>query len=212
MGNLENVYEAVLNGSVDTIVQKVHEALDAGSPAQEILNQRMIAAMDEVGRRFGEGEYFIPQVLWSAKAMQAGMEFLKDRLAPGEQVGSGKVVIGTVEGDIHDIGKNLVAMMFEGAGFTVFDLGVDVPPERFVEKAKETDADVIALSALLTTTMPAMKSVIDRVKASGMEKVKVIIGGAPVDDVFRKDIGADAFGVDAPDGVKKVRTLLPPRA
>lgn len=209
MSVLENTYEAILRGKPDIILSRIEEALDAGITPQQILKDGMIAAMDEVGRRFGEGEYFIPQVLWSAKAMQAGMDLLKSRLKAGETVGSGKIVIGTVKGDIHDIGKNLVAMMFEGAGFTVFDLGVDVPPERFVEKAREVDADVVALSALLTTTMPAMKTVVEQLNASGMKNVKVIIGGAPVDDGFRRQIGADAYGIDAPDGVKQVRGLLP---
>lgn len=205
---IETIYEAILDGKIDETAEGVEAALASGLEVQEILNRGLIGAMDVVGQRFGEGEFFIPQVLWSAKAMQAGMDILKPHFAQDEQGTRGKIVIGTAPGDIHDIGKNLVAMMLEGAGFEVIDLGVDVAPESFVDTAVEAKGDIIALSALLTTTMPGMENVVKLLRDRGLSHIKVLIGGAPVDEAFREEIGADAYGIDAVDAVRKVRELL----
>jgi 5-methyltetrahydrofolate--homocysteine methyltransferase len=205
---IKEIYNAVIEGKVEEASTGVRKALDSNIGVSEILNKALISAMDLVGERFGEGEIFIPQVLWSAKAMQAGMDLLKPRFAPSDHAAAGRVVIGTAKGDIHDIGKNLVAIMLEGAGFEVVDLGVDVPPERFVEKALEEKAQVIAMSALLTTTMQSMGEVVSRLKEKNLSHVKVLIGGAPVDQAFCEEIGADAYGMDAVDGVRKVKGLL----
>ena len=208
MGLLEKIYDAVVEGKVDGAASGVAQALDSGVEVDDILNGSLIAAMDLVGEKFGEGEVFIPQVLWSAKAMQAGMDLLKRNFPEADQAGRGKIIIGTAKGDIHDIGKNLVAMMLEGAGFRVVDLGVDVAPEHFVEKAIEEKGNIIALSALLTTTMQSMGNVVALKKEKGLSSLKVMIGGAPVDEVFCHEIGADAYGIDARDAVRKARELL----
>jgi 5-methyltetrahydrofolate--homocysteine methyltransferase len=205
---IKEIYDAVLEGNVDQASGGVQQALSSGMDAKQILNKALIAAMDVVGEKFAEGELFIPQVLWSAKAMQSAMEFLKPHFASSDRAATGKVVIGTAKGDIHDIGKNLVGILLEGSGFQVLDLGVDVSPERFVEKATEEKADVIAMSALLTTTMQSMGEVVSLLKRKNLSDIKVIIGGAPVDQSFCEEIGADAYGMDAMDGVKKVRGLL----
>ena len=204
---MEEIYEAVVEGKVEEVAANVQRALDSGVQVDDILNNSLISAMDLVGRRFGEGEIFIPQVLWAAKAMQAGVDILRPHFAQDVRLEKGKIIIGTAKGDIHDIGKNLVAMMLEGAGFKVFDLGVDVAPETFVEKAEAENGDVIALSALLTTTMQSMAEVVQRIRERNLP-YKVIIGGAPVDEAFREEIRADAYGADAMDAVKKVRELL----
>jgi 5-methyltetrahydrofolate--homocysteine methyltransferase len=204
---MEDIYQAVLEGRVDDVAGLVESALASGVSAEEILNRAMITAMDLVGKKFGDGEYFIPQVLWSAKAMQAGMDLLRPLFADSADSDRGKVIIGTARGDIHDIGKNLVGMMLEGAGFNVVDLGVDVDPVKFVETAVAENGRVIAVSALLTTTMPAMQDVVNLVRERGLD-TKVIIGGAPVDETFREEIGADGYGIDAVDAVRKVRELL----
>ena len=207
MDIIKEIYDAVMEGKVDEASNRVQQALNAKVEANDILNKGLIAAMDIVGEKFGEGELFIPQVLWSAKAMQAGMDLLKPRLSSTDRTAKGTVVIGTAKGDIHDIGKNLVAIMLEGSGFKVADLGVDVAPERFIEKALEVKADVIAMSALLTTTMPSMEEVVSLIKAKKLP-FKVIVGGAPVDQAFCQEIGADAYGMDAADGLRKVKGLL----
>ena len=204
---VKEILDAVVNGQVEKAPGLVKGAMDRGISVDEILKKGLIAAMDLVGERFGEGEIFIPQVLWSAKTMQASMDLLRPHLSSSAGKGLGKVVIGTAEGDIHDIGKNLVAIMFEGAGFEVIDLGVDVSAERFVEEASANKADVIAISALLTTTMQSMSHVVSALKEKGLSSVKVIIGGAPVDQAFCDEIGADAYGIDAMDGVRRVKEL-----
>ncbi len=163
--------------------------------------------MDEVGRLFSDGDLFVPEMLRSAKVMKAGLEILKPHLAEGASTSRGTVVIGTVKGDMHDIGKNLVSMMLEGGGFTVIDLGVDVETEAFIAAARENDANVIALSALLTTTMPAMERTIKAVKEAGMANM-AIIGGAPVTQAFADKIGADGYSADAPGAVKLVKQLV----
>jgi 5-methyltetrahydrofolate--homocysteine methyltransferase len=196
-----------MEGKVEDAASRVQQALNSKTEVNDILNKGLIAAMDVVGERFGEGELFIPQVLWSAKAMQAGMELLKPHFSAKDSTGKGTVVIGTAKGDIHDIGKNLVAIMLEGSGYNVADLGVEVTPERFIEKAVEVKADVIAVSALLTTTMQSMGEVVSLIKAKKLP-FKVIIGGAPVDQAFCQEIGADAYGMDAADGLRKIKGLL----
>jgi 5-methyltetrahydrofolate--homocysteine methyltransferase len=205
---LKQIYDAVLEGKIEETASGVDKALSSGIAASDILDKGLISAMNLVGERFGEGEIFIPQVLWSAKAMQRGMDLLKPHFTPADRAEAGKVVIGTAKGDIHDIGKNLVAIMLEGAGFRVIDLGVDVAPERFVEKAVEEKANVIAMSALLTTTMQSMGDVVSLLRNKKLSKVRVIIGGAPVDQAFCDEIGAHAYGMDAMDGVRKVKELL----
>ena len=208
MGILEDIYNAVIDGKVENAAERVEQGLNAGIEVDEILNKGLLSAMDLVGERFGEGEIFIPQVIWSAKAMQAGMNLLKPLFTEGQQKQSGRVVIGTALGDIHDIGKRLVAMMLEGAGFEVIDLGTDVKPESFVDKAVEEKADVIAISALLTTTMMSMADVVALKNERALSSLKVIIGGAPLSQEFCREIGADAYGVDARDAVLKVKELM----
>jgi 5-methyltetrahydrofolate--homocysteine methyltransferase len=172
--------------------------VDEGHPAEEILRQGLVPAMTEVGRRFEDGEYFVPEMLISARAMQSGLAILKPLLVDSDVKATGKVVIGTVQGDLHDIGKNLVGMMLEGAGFELIDLGTDVRPEQFVAAVRENAPDLVAMSALLTTTMPKMKTTVDAlIKAGLREQVKVIVGGAPVTEAYSAQIGADGFAADA---------------
>jgi len=207
VGVMEEIYQAVVEGRVEDAAAGVDSAISEDTDADEILNRALVPAMDLVGEKFGEGEYFIPQVLWAAKAMQAAMDLLRPHFAEGRDTDKGRIVIGTAKGDIHDIGKNLVGMMLEGAGFKVVDLGVDVDPARFVDTAEQEKGRIIAVSALLTTTMPAMADVVSMVRERGLD-AKVVIGGAPVDEAFREEIGADGYGTDAVDAVRKVRELL----
>ena len=208
MGILEDVYSAVIDGKVDDAAAGVEQGLNDGITVDDLLKKGLLAAMDLVGERFGEGDIFIPQVIWSAKAMQAGMDLLRPHFTEDQQEKSARIIIGTAEGDIHDIGKNLVGMMLEGAGFEVVDLGVGVKPEQFVEKAVEEKADIIGVSALLTTTMMSMAEVVKLKNEKGLSSLKVIIGGAPLSLDFCKEIGADAYGVDAMDAVVKVKELM----
>ena len=206
---LEKIFEGILDGNANLVVAEVQKALDAGMGPADILNQGMIAAMGEVGRLFEEGEYFVPEMLIAARAMQKGLEILKPYLTEADVQSPGKVAIGTVKGDLHDIGKNLVAMMLEGAAFEVIDLGADVSPERFIQAVNENGAQIIAMSALLTTTMPNMKNSIEALKEAGLrDKVKVMIGGAPVTQNYADQIGADGFAEDASRAVAKARSLL----
>jgi 5-methyltetrahydrofolate--homocysteine methyltransferase len=169
----------------------------------------MVAAMAEVGRLFEEGEYFVPEMLIAARAMQSGLAVLKPRLAAADVKSSGKVIAGTVKGDLHDIGKNLVCMMLEGAAFEIVDLGSDVSPEKFVEAVRTTGADIVAMSALLTTTMPYMKVTIEALKAAGLrDKVKVMVGGAPLTDQYAREIGADGYSSDASRAVALAKSLV----
>ena len=209
MGILEDIYSAVIDGKVEDAAAGVEQGLSEGIAVDDILKKSLLAAMDLVGERFGEGDIFIPQVIWSAKSMQAGMELLRPHFTESQQGQSVKIIIGTAQGDIHDIGKNLVGMMFEGAGFEVIDLGVDIKPDQFVDKAVEEKADIIAVSALLTTTMVSMGEVVSIKNEKGLSSsLKVIIGGAPLSNDFCKEIGADAYGVDAMDAVAKVKELM----
>lgn len=204
---LKAIFQNVIDGQAAEAEAGVEAALEAGIPADAILNQSLIAAMDEVGRRFENGDFFVPEMLIAARAMQAGLKLLKPRLVEANVKSAGKVAIGTVKGDLHDIGKNLVAMMLEGTGFEVRDLGVDVPPEAFV-KAAQDGAQVIGMSALLTTTMNKMEDTIEALRAAGLrEKVKVLIGGAPVTQDFANRIGADAFAPDASSAARIARQL-----
>jgi 5-methyltetrahydrofolate--homocysteine methyltransferase len=195
--NLKPIYEAILEGDMVGAKQGVQAALDAGVTPGDVLHTALIPAMGEVGRLFEEGEYFVPEMLIAARAMKSGLEILKPLLVDSGVEPAGKVAIGTVKGDLHDIGKNLVAMMMEGAGFEIIDLGTDVAPEKFVEAA-QNGANIIGLSALLTTTMPSMESTIKAIVDAGLrDQVKIIIGGAPVTQEYAKKIGADGYAPDA---------------
>jgi len=207
--NYPELYNGILEGDVATTVAGVTQALEANNDPAEILSQGMIAAMREVGRLFEEGEYYVPEMLIAARAMQAGLALLKPFLVDSGIEPAGKVAVGTVKGDLHDIGKNLVAMMLEGAGFAIIDLGTDVAPEKFVASIQENGVDVVALSALLTTTMPSMKATIEAISAAGLrENVKVIVGGAPVTQEYAEKIGADGFAPDASSAVTVTESLL----
>ena len=208
MGILEDVYNAVLDGKIDEAAAGVEKGLSTGIAVDDLLKKGLLSAMDLVGERFGEGDIFIPQVIWSAKAMQAAMDLLRPHFTEDQLEKSARIVIGTAQGDIHDIGKNLVAMMLEGAGFEVVNLGVDIAPQQFIEKAVEEKADIIAVSALLTTTMVSMAEVVSLRNEKALSSLKVIIGGAPLSLEFCKEIGADAYGVDAMDAVVKVKELM----
>ncbi len=206
---LSALYDAILDGNVAGAKDGIQSALDAGLEPGTILAEGMIAAMKEVGQRFEEGDYFVPEMLIAARAMQAGLGLLKPHLVQGDVKSAGKVAIGTVKGDLHDIGKNLVALMLEGAGFEVVDLGVDVPPEKFVEAIASSGVDIVAFSALLTTTMPNMKATIDAIEQAGYRnKVKIIIGGAPVTQNYANQIGADGYSADASRAVSLAQSLL----
>lgn len=195
---LTPIYQAILDGDLEATKTGVQAAVDGGLPAEKVLKEGMIPAMGEVGRLFEAGEYFVPEMLVSARAMQGGLTLLKPLLAAGNVKPVGKVVIGTVKGDLHDIGKNLVSIMLEGAGFEIKDLGTDVAAEKFVDAVRESGAGMVAMSALLTTTMTAMPQVIQALDAAGLrQQVKVMVGGAPVTDAYAKQIGADGYATDA---------------
>lgn len=206
----EELYDAILTGNAKMAEEAAKAALDANMDPNELLAKYMIPAMDEVGRRFECNEYFVPELLIAARAMKKALEVLTPKLAAAGAKAAGRVVIGTVQGDLHDIGKNLVASMLEGGGFEVTDLGIDVPPERFVEAAKEKGAGaIIAMSALLTTTMTAMKKVIQALEEAGLRsKVKVIVGGAPVTQQYADQIGADGYSDNASGAVALARRLV----
>ncbi|MCK8825358.1 corrinoid protein [Fuchsiella alkaliacetigena] len=198
MSDIKDVVEAVIAGEVEKVAELTQELVDAGEKPSEIIKEGLVAGMDVVGDRFKANEMFVPEVLIAAKAMHAGMDIVKPLLTEGESASAGTVVMATVEGDLHDIGKNLVAMMLQGAGFEVVDLGVDIPAAEFVEAVKEHQPDVVGLSALLTTTMPAMEETINSLAEAGLrDQVKIMVGGAPVSEDFADEIGADGY---APDG------------
>jgi len=209
MGYKETIYQGILDGDTRAVQEATTAALGAGVSAAELLNEAMIPGMGEVGRLFEISEYYVPEMLIAARAMKAGLAILKPELVATGVEAKGKVVLGTVKGDLHDIGKNLVAIMVEGAGFEVIDLGVDVSPEAFVSTARERGADVIGLSALLTTTMPSMKNTVEALEEAGLHgKVKVIIGGAPVTQKYADEIGADGYSRDAAGAANLVKKLL----
>jgi len=205
----EKFFQSLSEGEIEEVKTLVQEALDAGESAERVLREGLIPAMDRVGVRFKNGELYIPEVLLAARAMHAGMAILKPILSKSTETIAGKVLIGTVKGDLHDIGKNLVVMMIEGGGFDVIDLGIDVPASRFVEAVKEHRPQVVGMSALLTTTMMEMKKTIQALEEAGQkDRVKIIVGGAPVTEDFAKDIGADGYAPDAAVAVDVVRSWI----
>ncbi|MDD3279004.1 MAG: corrinoid protein [Lachnospiraceae bacterium] len=210
MAGIQEIYELVEKGKAKKVAAAVQEALDAGCDPAAILNEGMISAMDEVGARFKNGEIFVPEMLVAAKAMKNGVAVLKPHLATGAAGAAGKVIIGTVAGDLHDIGKNLVAMMLESSGFEVIDLGVDVSKEKFLETYEANpDTKIICCSALLTTTMPALKQTVALLNASaGRENIKIMVGGAPISAAFAEEIGADAYTEDAATCAQKAKELV----
>ena len=203
---IAKVSELVIKGKAKLITGAVAEAIEAGCAPEEILNA-MIGAMDVVGENFKNGTIFVPEMLIAAKAMKKGVEALKPHLAAGAAGALGKVIIGTVAGDLHDIGKNLVAMMIESAGFEVIDLGVDVPVEKFVEAGEAEGVKIVACSALLTTTMPALEATVAALKAAG-KSYKIMVGGAPINQEFADKVGADAYTPDAASAAKKAKELV----
>lgn len=206
---LMQISEAIIEGNVDDIVDLTEEALDGGSSPEEVLNQGLMAGMDHVGVEFKAGNMFVPEVLRSAKAMQAAMDVLRPLLAKAGVKHTGKMLLGTVKGDLHDIGKNLVGMMCEGAGFEVTDLGKDITPEQFVAAIKEQQPDVLGMSALLTTTMRAMGHTIKALEEAGLrDRVKVIVGGAPVTQAFADQIKADGYAPNAAAASELARKLV----
>jgi len=205
---LESLNESILEGDRAVAKEKVTQALNDGVNPLNVL-ETMINAMSEVGRLFEEGEYFVPEMLISARAMQEGMEILKPYLLEADVKPSGKIIAGTVKGDLHDIGKNLVCMMLEGAGFQVIDLGTDVSADKFVAAVQEYKPEIVAMSALLTTTMPSMKDTIEAINSSGLrDQVKIMIGGAPVTSEYARQIGADGYSEDASRAVKLAKSLV----
>jgi 5-methyltetrahydrofolate--homocysteine methyltransferase len=209
MSELSKITQTLMEGDGGTLVALVTEALEQGRTASEILNDELIAGMDLIGEKMGNGEMFIPEVLMAAHAMSGAVDLLKPHLAEGESSSAGTIVIGTVKGDLHDIGKNLVVMMLESGGFKVIDLGVDVEPEIFVEAIKENEPDILGLSALLTTTMPMMKKTVESLDASGVrENLKIMIGGAPVNQEFADKIGADAYAPDAGSASRMAKSMV----
>jgi len=207
--NLTRLYDAILIGDANTTVEATEAALAEDTNAQELLTKHMIPAMDEVGRRFEANEYFVPELLISARAMKAALALLRPLLSASGIEPVGRVVIGTVKGDLHDIGKGLVASMLEGGGFEVIDLGVDVSPEEFIAEAQKNDANIIAVSALLTTTMTSMKGVIEALDETNLrDRIKVLIGGAPVTQKYADSIGADGYSPNASAAVSLARELV----
>jgi 5-methyltetrahydrofolate--homocysteine methyltransferase len=206
---LKTIYDGILEGNAQLVQDEVQNAIDQGLEPAVILNQGMITAMSEVGALFEAGEYFVPEMLIAARAMQAGLALIKPLLLEADVKVAGKVAIGTVKGDLHDIGKNLVAMMLEGAGFEIIDLGTDVPADRFVEAVRTRGADMVAMSALLTTTMGNMQSTVEALKSAGLrESVKVMVGGAPVTKDYAQQIGADGYAEDASRAVALAKSLV----
>jgi 5-methyltetrahydrofolate--homocysteine methyltransferase len=206
---LEEIREGIMDGDMQLVQDKVTEALAADVEAPVILRQGLIPAMAEVGRLFEAGEYFVPEVLIAARAMKAGLTILKPKLVEADIEPVGTVAAGTVKGDLHDIGKNLVCMMLEGAGFEIMDLGTDVSPESFVDAVKSEGVDVVAMSALLTTTMPNMKTTLDALEEAGVrDKVRVMVGGAPVTQAYADEIGADGYAADASRAATLAKELV----
>jgi 5-methyltetrahydrofolate--homocysteine methyltransferase len=209
MSDLQLITDTLISGDGEILKGLVQNALDSGIPANEILQKGLIAGMDIVGEKMENGDMFIPEVLMAAQAMGISVEILKPLLAEGEASSAGKLVIGTVKGDLHDIGKNLVIMMMESAGFEVIDLGVDVEPEKFVEAIKANKPNIVGLSALLTTTMPMMKKSVDCIAKAGLrDTLKILIGGAPVNQAFADEIGADGYAPDAGAACKMAKAMF----
>lgn len=208
MADLQKLYNAILDGDAKTSAAVTNEALAEGANPVSLISDYMVPAMDEVGRRYEAEEYFVPELLLAARAMKAALEPLRPLLAAAGAEPAGRVVIGTVKGDLHDIGKNLVASMLEGGGFEVLDLGADVSPEKFIEAVKSSGANIVCLSALLTVTMPAMKKTIEALDAAGVRsQVKVFVGGAPVTAQYATEIGADGYSETASGAVALARSI-----
>lgn len=206
---LEYIFDGIIKGDQVAVRQNVQRAMDEGIEARVILNEALIAAMEKVGSLFECNEFYVPEMLVSARAMKAGLEILRPKLMSDDVEETGSVIVGTVQGDLHDIGKKLVAIMLEGAGFKVEDLGVDIPPEEFVTAIRDNEVDILAMSALLTTTMTHMETTIKAIEEAGVrDRVKIIVGGAPVTDEFAQKIGADGFAPDASLAVKLAKSLL----
>ncbi len=209
MAILDDIRESLIDGDMNSVIEGVNHALEGGLDADSILKKALITGMTEVGQLFEEGEYFVPEMLIAARAMQSGVAILKPLLVEQDIKPLARIVVGTVKGDLHDIGKNLVAMMLEGVGFEVIDLGSDVAPEKFVEAVKEHKAEFIGMSALLTTTMPSMKSSVEALIEAGLrDNVTVMIGGAPVTQNYADEIGADIYAPDGPSAARKVKEKL----
>ena len=209
MAELNQLYEAIVGGKLEPAVQITQQALDEGAEPKVIINDYMIKAMGEIGQRFQDGKAFVPQLLMAARAMKGALELLKPLLAGDASSTVGKVVIGTVKGDLHDMGKNLVASMLEGSGFEVINIGIDIPAEKFIAAVNEHNPDILCMSALLTTTMPYMKTVIDAVAEAGLrDKVKIMVGGAPINQSYADQIGADGYSDNANSAVVTAKQLL----
>lgn len=205
---LQQMADALTRGDANAVRELAQKAIDEGIAPGRVIKEGLIVGMSVVGERFKKNEIYVPEVLIAARAMNAGMDVVKPLLTEGEVEATGTLVIGTVKGDLHDIGKNLVAMMMEGAGFNVIDLGVDVSAEKFVQAVKDNDANIVGLSALLTTTMVNMKDIVAAIRSEFGEHVKVIVGGAPLTDSFAKEIGADGYAPDASTAVDVAKELL----
>lgn len=209
MAELNQLYEAIVAGKLEPAVEITQQALAEGVEPKVIINDYMIKAMGEIGQRFQDGKAFVPQLLMAARAMKGALELLKPLLAGDASSTVGKVVIGTVKGDLHDIGKNLVASMLEGSGFEVVNIGIDIPADKFIAAVNEHNPDILCMSALLTTTMPYMKTVIDAVAEAGLrDKVKIMVGGAPINQSYADQIGADGYSDNANTAVTKAKELL----
>ncbi|MGD8291041.1 MAG: corrinoid protein [Desulfobacterales bacterium] len=205
----EKLAERLIAGKIDEVKELSQQGLDQGATARDIIDKGLLAGMDVVGKRFKAGDMFIPEVLLCARCMHAAMDILKPMLAEGDSAGVGVYLIGTVEGDLHDIGKNLVSMMLQGAGFEVIDMGTNVTPQQFVDAVKEHKPAILGLSALLTTTMPKMEETINALKEAGVrDQVKIMAGGAPVTQSFVEEIGADAYGANAASATEKAKELM----
>jgi 5-methyltetrahydrofolate--homocysteine methyltransferase len=205
---LTEIAEKLYAGDDDAVAELTQKALDEGVKPREVLNGGLLTGIDQVGIDFRNDELFVPEVLVAARAMHAGMDILRPLLTESDIPSAGKVIVGTVEGDMHDIGKNLVGMMLEGGGFEITDLGIDIPPDKFVEAVKTEQPNIVGMSALLTTTMLGMKDTIDALVEAGLrEKVKVMIGGAPITQAFAEEIGADGYAPDAASAVELARSL-----
>lgn len=209
MKDFDRIKEGISKGNVSLIKETVTALVEEGIAPLTIINDGLMVAMNEVGVRFKNGDMFVPEVMMSAKALSAGLEIVKPLLSTEDDISKGKVIIGTVKGDLHDIGKNLVAMMLESSGFTVINMGVDISEEKFIEAIKEHQPDILGMSALLTTTMPAMESTIQAIQQAGLrDQVKIIVGGAPVSQKFAQEIGADGYSGDAQEAITLCESLL----
>ena len=206
---LEKISEGVLKGNINLVLEEVKSLIEKGEEPLKIINEGLMVGMNSVGEKFKKGEMFVPEVLMSAKAMKSGIELVKPLINDEDMPSIGTVVIGTVKGDLHDIGKNLVGMMMESSGFKVINIGVDASPDKFVEAVKENNANIVAISAMLTTTMINMKKVVEAIKEEGLkDNVKIMIGGAPLTEKFAEEIDVDLYAVDAYSAVEKVKKLI----